>query len=244
MRARGPRFAWWLIPVTLIIGAGVGAGVRKARGGQSYVDVSNVTAPAPYVDARMAKRVGPMWSATSLTGPFRKENEMARVWHTDDGEDPNRVVFIQKADKSVLGSDVLYRANFEATLRKDPNFVNAQRHETRHVGNIEVAFAETLQGQEHFLYGVMIIADELWFVSAITFDPQLDISSAFDSVLNQVATAPIKRRSVEARDYRIAMGYGLVIALIPGIVVAFIVSIRRRHAWERQRLADAIAKNA
>ena len=117
------------------------------------------------------------------------------------------------------------KAKLESVVLDQSMVGDAKQRETRQIGSVQVVFVETAQGGVRFQYGFMIIADEFWTVGAIAFDPALDITSAFDRVLNQLVTAPIKRRSLAARDYGLAIGYGLGIAFIPALVVAFIFCV-------------------
>jgi hypothetical protein len=243
MRARGPRFAWSIIAIILAVGAGVGVVFRLAIGGRAYVDISNVAPPPEFVDPKLAKHVSEEWSPKALMR--RKEKMSVRaVWHTDDGKDPKRILWIQSGEKPLLANDSELQAKLESVLGDEPLAGDAKRRETRQIGRVQVVIVETSQAGARFKFGFMIIADEFWTLGAIAFDATLDITSAFDRVLNQLATAPIKRRSIEAREFGVAMGYGLAIAFIPALVVAFIVSIRRRHAWERRQLAEAMARSA
>jgi hypothetical protein len=243
MRARGPRFAWWLIPVILFLGGLVGAGVRAAIGGRTYVDISNVAPPPEFVDPKLAKNVSEEWSPKAL---MRKKERMSvrAVWHTDDGKDPKRIIWMQSGEKPLLARDSELEGKLESMVVDEHLVGETKRRETLRVGHVQVVVVETVQGNARFQYAFMIIADEFWTVGAIAFDSTLDITSAFDGVLTQLTAAPIKHRSLEVKDYGVAASYGLGIAFLPALVVAFVVSIRRRHAWERQKLAEATAKTA
>src|SRR5215813_784118 len=98
MRARGPGFAWWVLPTALLASGLVGVGVRFSVGGDRKLDVSAVRPPKGYVDSKLSmERLADSAGIGSANGTPRA------LWHTED--QPGRVMFLFSDNKPVSGGD-------------------------------------------------------------------------------------------------------------------------------------------
>lgn len=239
-RARGPVFAWWMIPISLAVAVVIATIVRIAIGGTPHLDFASIKPPKGYVDSGLS-----MEKLSKSVGEVNGEGTPRVLWHSDQ-PDSGRVIFLYSGDEPDPADDAKRLAELEGVVTSSTRRYEKKRAETRSVGSYRFAIVEALRGDGiHYHYGATNIAREFWAVGAVGRDAEVTAQTeAFEATLQALASAPIRRQKLDYEDFVRAIALGLMYGSAPAIAFAFIVSVRRRRASDRAQLEAAAAKAA
>ena len=229
-----PLFAIWLIPLVAGFGGIVGVGIRLASRGADFVDAAEVGIPAGFEFQKLSDGV----ESPSVGGKI-----ILGRWYLPQ---------IGRTASAVLG-----RVNEFPPDAQLPKYLEQQIRETHeqarededfrvrdsHLASIAdraIAVFEVDDGAVHVRTAALRAGDVqlVLFVGASRFEPDEPNRIAFDSLVQSLARLRPKHAPQSAARLLGGFWRGLVIASLPSLILSFVVSLRRRAAWDRRVLSS------
>ena len=234
MAARGPRFAWWVIPATLGVGVCTSLGIA-AFAGSHYVEPKDLSIPPGFVDAKYERR-GDGIDHQTLDRDFVTLAE----WTPADTNHGGHFELGQFVDPAVVDEAFVAELERLQHSRTGASFstqtARMEKHDGRAVGVVEVS-----DGDRRVRIATTQIRDDTFVMVGISSRRDEAVyAPAFAHMLESLGRLGPRRRQASAHELRQAALPGLAVGGLLCLPLAFAISVWRRRVWERTRL-DQVA---
>ena len=234
MAARGPRFAWWVIPAMLAAGVCASLAIAVFTGWH-YVEPRDLAVPPGFADSKY-ERKGEGIDHLTLDRDF----VMLAKWTPADTHHGGHFELGQFVDPAAVDDAFVAELERLQHSRTGASFstqtARLEKHGGRAVGVVEVSDGDRrvriattqISGDTFVIVGISSIRDEEVY------------APAFAHMVDAIGQLSPRRRQASAHELRRAALPGLGIAGLLCLPAAFAVSVRRRRVWERAQL-DSVA---